>query len=55
MLLFSEQLLAKLKLLTRAARPRTVEETWRKARALIGIVSPNECGNYFANSGYAAD
>jgi transposase len=49
-----EQLFAKLKHLMRAAQPRTVEETWRKARALIDIVSPSECSNYFANSGYAS-
>ena len=45
-----EQLFAKLKHLMRAAQPRTVEETWRKVGALIYIVSPNECSNYFANS-----
>ena len=49
-----EQLFAKLKHLMRAAQPRTVEETWRKAIALIDIVSPSECSNYFANSGYAS-
>jgi transposase len=50
-----EQVFAKLKHLMRAAQPRTVEETWRKAGALIDIVSPNECSNYFANSGYASN
>jgi transposase len=49
-----EQLFAKLKHLMRAAQPRTVEETWRKVGALIDIVSPSECSNYFANSGYAS-
>jgi transposase len=47
-----EQLFAKLKHLIRAAQPRTVEETWRKVGALIDIVSPSECSDYFANSGY---
>ncbi|MCA3448604.1 MAG: transposase [Rhodobacter sp.] len=47
-----EQLFAKLKHLIRTAQPRTVEETWRKLGASIDIVSPNECSNYFANSGY---
>jgi transposase len=49
-----EQLFAKLKHLTRAAAPRTVEETWRKVGALLDIVSPDECANYLANSGYAS-
>ena len=49
-----EQLSAKLKHLMRAAQPRTVEETWRKVGALIDIVSPSECSNYLANSGYAS-
>lgn len=47
-----EQLFAKLKHVIRAAQPRTVEEAWRKLGALIFIVSPGECSNYFANSGY---
>jgi tripartite-type tricarboxylate transporter receptor subunit TctC len=38
----------------RAAQPRTVEETWRKVGELLDIVSPRECGNYLANSGYVS-
>jgi len=49
-----EQLFAKLKHLMRAAQPRTVEETWRKVGELLDIVSPRECGNYLANSGYGS-
>lgn len=49
-----EQLFAKLKHLTRAAQPRTVEETWRKVGTLLNIVSPSECANYLTNSGYAS-
>lgn len=49
-----EQLFAKLKHLMRAAQPRTVEETWRKVGALLKIVSPSECSNYLANSGYTS-
>jgi transposase len=49
-----EQLFAKLKHLMRAAQPRTVEETWRKVGILLDIVSPGECANYLANSGYAS-
>lgn len=49
-----EQLFAKLKHMMRAAQPRTVEETWRKVGALLDIISPAECANYLANSGYAS-
>lgn len=49
-----EQLFAKLKHLMRAAEQRTVETTWRKVGAIIDIVSPAECTNYLANSGYAS-
>jgi hypothetical protein len=38
----------------RAARRRTGEETWQKVGALIEIVSPSECGNCLADSGYAS-
>ena len=47
-----EQLFAKLKHLMRAAQQRTVESTWRKAGALLDLVSPAECANYLVNSGY---
>jgi transposase len=49
-----EQLFAKLKHLMRAASPRTVEATWRKAGALLDMFSPTECANYLVNSGYAS-
>lgn len=49
-----EQLFAKLKHLMRAAEPRTVEATWRMVGALLDLVSPAECANYIANSGYAS-
>lgn len=49
-----EQMFAKLKHLMRAAEPRTVEATWRKLGALLNLVSPAECANYLANSGYAS-
>jgi hypothetical protein len=38
----------------RAAAPRTVEATWRKLGTLLELVSPAECANYLANSGYAS-
>jgi transposase len=49
-----EQVFAKLKHLMRDASPRTVEQTWRKAGALLDLFSPRECASYLKNSGYAA-
>jgi len=49
-----EQLFSKLKHLTRAGEPRTVEETWRRVGQVLDCVSPEECANYLANSGYAS-
>jgi len=49
-----EQLFAKLKHLMRAAQPRTVEATWRKAGQLLDLFAPNECSNYLRNSGYVS-
>jgi transposase len=49
-----EQLFAKLKHLMRAAEQRTLETTWRKAGAILDLVSPVECANYLVNSGYAS-
>jgi transposase len=49
-----EQLFAKLKHLMRAAEQRTVDTTWRKAGAILDLVSPAECANYLVNSGYAS-
>ena len=43
-----------LKHLMRAAQPRTVEQSWQKLGTLLDIVSPTECANYLANSGYAS-
>ena len=49
-----EQLFAKLKTLLRKAARRTVEATWKQIGALLGAFSPQECANYFRNSGYAS-
>ena len=49
-----EQVFAKIKHLMRAAEPRTVEATWRKAGELIDLFSKNECANYLRNSGYVS-
>jgi transposase len=49
-----EQAFAKIKHCMRAAQKRTVEETWRHIGHLVGTIDPHECGNYFANAGYAS-
>jgi transposase len=49
-----EQVFAKLKTLLRKAARRTVEATWRQIGALLLEFSPQECANYFKNSGYAS-
>ena len=49
-----EQVFAKLKALLRKAAERTVEATWRRIGTLLDEFSPQECANYFTNSGYAS-
>ena len=49
-----EQVFAKLKTLLRKAAERTIETTWRRIGALLDAFTPQECANYFANSGYAS-
>lgn len=49
-----EQVFSKLKTLLRKAAERTVEATWRRIGDLLGNFAPNECANYFRNSGYGS-
>ena len=49
-----EQVFAKLKTLLRKADERTVEATWNRIGQLLEVFTPQECANYFANSGYAS-
>jgi transposase len=49
-----EQVFAKLKTLLRKAAERTVEAVWKCIGALLDRFTPDECANYFANSGYAS-
>jgi transposase len=49
-----EQVFAKLKTLLRKAGERTSEATWRRIGNLLDNFSPQECANYFRNSGYAS-
>jgi transposase len=49
-----EQVFAKLKTLLRKAAERTVEATWKRIGVLLEAFTPQECANYFRNSGYAS-
>jgi transposase len=48
-----EQVFAKLKHLLRKAAARTVEAICAAIGELLGAFSPQECANYFKNSGYS--
>jgi transposase len=49
-----EQVFAKLKTFIRKARARTIEAMIDAIRESLPRFLPDECGNYFANSGYAS-
>ena len=49
-----EQVFAKLKHLLRKSAERTQKATWRRISQLLDAFSPQECANYFKNSGYAS-
>jgi transposase len=49
-----EQVFAKLKLLLRKAAERSVDATWQRIGTLLDAFPPQECANYFRNSGYAS-
>lgn len=49
-----EQVFAKIKHLMRKAAQRTVEMTWKRLGLLLDCFSPDECGRYLRNSGYAS-
>jgi transposase len=48
-----EQVFAKLKHLLRKAAARTVETIGTAIGEILGAFTPEECANYFSNSGYA--
>ncbi len=50
-----EQFFARLKALLRKAAARTIDKLWRSIGHIIDTITPNECTNYFANSGYTSD
>jgi transposase len=47
-----EQLFAKLKHLLRQQAPRTVDAVWQAIGQSLDAFTPQECENYFRNSGY---
>jgi transposase len=49
-----EQVFSKLKTLLRKAAERTVTATWQRIGQLLEAFTPQECANYFRNSGYAS-
>lgn len=49
-----EQLFAKLKAHLRKAAARTVDHLWREIGRILDSVPPNECANYFRNTGYVS-
>ena len=49
-----EQLFAKLKHWLRKAAKRSIEAVTAAIGDILDTIQPNECANYFANSGYAS-
>ena len=47
-----EQVFAKLKHLLRLDAPRTVDAVWQAIGQSLNAFTPQECANYFKNSGY---
>ena len=47
-----EQVFAKLKTLLRKADERSIAAVWHRIGKLLDLFTPNECANYFRNSGY---
>src|SRR6266536_2723738 len=48
-----EQAIAKLKAHLRKAQERSIDALWQRIGQLLDLFQPNECANFFANSGYA--
>jgi transposase len=47
-----EKFFSKLKALLRKAAQRDIDALWKEIGELLNTVSPSECTNYFASSGY---
>jgi transposase len=50
-----EHLFSKLKAQLRKAAPRTIEKLWNTIGKLVDLVTPEECANMFATTGYDPD
>ena len=50
-----EKMFAKLKALLRKAKARTIDELWDEIGRIVTTISPAECRNYIASSGYACE
>ena len=48
-----EQAFAKLKHILRKDQPRSRDDLWKNVGSILEKFTPEECSNYFANSGYA--
>jgi transposase len=44
---------SKLKAHLRNAQERSIDALWQRIGNLLDLFQPQECGNFFANSGYA--
>ena len=51
----SEQAIAKIKALLRKAAARTVDTLHAAIASALDAITPEECANYFTNSGYEPD
>ena len=49
-----EQAFSKIKHWMRVASKRTAKDTWLHLGTLLDTITPDECGNYFKNAGYAS-
>lgn len=50
-----EQAFSKLKALLRKAAERTIDALWNAVSSFLNLFLPDECRNYFRNSGYEPD
>ena len=47
-----EKFFSKLKALLRKAAKRSIDTLWKEIGELLDAVTPDECSNFFASSGY---
>ena len=49
-----EQTFAQIKHWMRMAQKRNIDDIWRHLGHLVDTIEPQQCANYFENSGYAS-